>query len=632
MGYKLCMQKLREEGRSSTESRRYCSKVHSMSKLSQKSQECLRETVERLIQGSAASISGGVILRGRGESEDKKIEAHVTDGEKMEKGKKEESQVSIKMSVESPRLRKPVDVEIHAVGQIQRPNQKWSVEGLIKEELTSKVLVHGDFGFRGEEKESIKTNILAFRSDEQVRFVKESEEYERCIKDEGPKGRKLAHSCKETRHRLASLDRVHAELSLPRTVADNRITELATEAVKMYYLPYLSQRNIERSSRGEHEEYEIEAKVDGGGKTLSVKVSGNGEEVKVENLLPICTKTNLATRVLQKLTGSSSPSSCVIDAGKVKTFDKYEYDYTINDCEHIIFTEASPRPRVTVSAKETPQKQTVIMLVDGHKYEIEIKKESRHSRDNKAIIRVNGEVKQWRSIQQQLQQQQPLQQQQEKLTFDQHSHNVYDDSDSSVTSYADGVYSITSRKYGVTVYADGTRMEVKSLQNILRNRVTGLCGNMNGERTADLMSAQRCIMTKPKLSALSFVLENGQCKGLTTEEKTELRGEEERCTKKVSVPTKVSKVFQVETETRPRPELSHLIEEVKGEICFSKEMIRNCVRSLPKEIKSRQVEFTCRSGAQAEILKRRVESGSLVEELKGYPTSYSQIVYQPEQC
>merc|ERR1711973_1014159 len=241
--------------------------------------------------------------------------------------------------------------------------------------------------------------------------------------------------------------------------------------------------------------------------------------------------------------------------GKVKTFDKYEYDYSLNDCEHIIFTEASPRPRVTVSAKETPQKQTVIMFVDGHKYEIEIRKESRHSRDNKAIIKVNGEVKKLRSIQQQLQQQlqqqqlqqqqlqqqqpqqQQLQQQQQQLqqlqqqqllqqqqqqkqTFDENSYNVYDDSDTSVTSYADGVYSITSRKYGVTVYTDGTRMEVKSLQNILRNRVTGLCGNMNGERTADLMSS------------LSFVLENGQCRGLTAEEKTELRGEEERCTKR----------------------------------------------------------------------------------------------------
>merc|ERR1711973_52158 len=197
------------------------------------------------------------------------------------------------------------------------------------------------------------------------------------------------------------------------------------------------------------------------------------------------------------------------------------------------------------------------------------------------------------------------QQQQQKQTFDENSYNVY---------------------------ADGTRMEVKSLQNILRNRVTGLCGNMNSERTADLMSSQRCILSKPQLSALSFVLENSQCRGLTAEEKTKLRGEEERCTKRVSVPTKVSKVFQIETETRPRPELSHLTEEVKGEICFSKEMIRNCVRSFPKEIKGKLVEFTCRSGAQAEILKRRVESGSLVEELKSYPTAYSQIVYQPKQC
>merc|ERR1711946_100825 len=86
------------------------------------------------------------------------------------------------------------------------------------------------------------------------------------------------------------------------------------------------------------------------------------------------------------------------------------YDYAINDCEHIIFTESSSRPRVTVSAKETPQKQEVTMVVDGHKYQVEISKQSRYSRDNKATIKVNGEVKEWKPIQQQQQQQQLLQQ------------------------------------------------------------------------------------------------------------------------------------------------------------------------------------------------------------------------------
>jgi len=382
----------------------------------------------------------------------------------------------------------------------------------------------------------------------------------------------------------------------------------------------MTQRSIERSTYGQEEVYEIEAGVDGRGKTLSVMVSGNGEEVKVENLrlghgarglLPICTRHTLATRVLQKLTDYNAPTSCVVEGGKVETFDGYEYGYSLNDCEHIVFSEASPRPRVAVSAKETPQQQTVIMVVDGHKYELEIKKDSRHSRGNKAVIRVNGEVKE---------------------EFVEQEQNTYDDLDTYITSYEDGVYKIHSKKYGVIVLVDGKRMEVESYQHILRNRVTGLCGDMNGERYADLKSSKQCIMASPRLSALTFMLEDGQCRGVTAEEKTELRSEQERCVRKEVYPTKVSKIFQAEVEGNHQPELKHLIQEREKEICFSKELVRSCVRSFPKEVKSKQVEFTCRSGPKAEILKKRVQAGELITELKTYPTSYTQTVYQPRQC
>merc|ERR1711915_703580 len=95
---------------------------------------------------------------------------------------------------------------------------------------------------------------------------------------------------------------------------------------------------------------------------------------------------------------------------------------------------------ITVSTKETPEKQIVIMVVDGHKYEVEIKKESRYSRINKAIIKVNGEVKEWRTIQQQLQQQ--LQKPQQMKSFNEHSHNHYSHEGTYVTSFEDGVYAI----------------------------------------------------------------------------------------------------------------------------------------------------------------------------------------------
>jgi len=631
--YQLCLTKKTEEGQSSTEARNECGKIHEMCELQQKSQKSLKESLAKLENGNAVSIASGIILRGREESEDRKIETHLTVGEKMEKGKKEQTQVSIKMAVKTPALRKPFYAEIHANAKVQRPNKKWDLEEILKEDLTSKVLIHGDYGLKGEEKKSVKATILAIRSDKQVRFVRESEDYRRCTREES-EGRKLTVSCKETRHHAASLDKVHTELAIPRSVATNRIVEMTSEALKALYLPYMSQRSIERQTNGQEEIYEIEAGVDGEGKTLSVMVSGNGEEVKVENLrlgaaakglLPICTRYNLAHRVLQKLTNYNSPSSCTIEGGKVETFDRFEYGYALNDCEHIVFTEATPRPRITVSAKETPQQQTVTMVVDGHKYELDIKKESRYSRDNKAVIKVNGEVKEFKTIEEK-------EHLKSKHIFVEHSYNVYDDLDTYVTSYEDGVYKISSKKYGVSVLADGKRMELKSYQNNLRNRVAGLCGDLNGERYADLKSSEQCITSRPKIAALTFMLENGQCRGLTTEEKTSIRSEQERCVRKQMVPTKVSKIYRIEAETRSHPEMMHLVEESKDKLCFSKELIRTCVRSFPKEVKTSKVEFTCRSGPKAEILKKRVQAGELITELKTYPTTYTQTVYQPKKC
>merc|ERR1712228_421711 len=55
-------------------------------------------------------------------------------------------------------------------------------------------------------------------------------------------------------------------------------------------------------------------------------------------------------------------------------------------------------------------------------------------------------------------------------------------------------------------------------------------------------------------------------------------------------------------------------------------------RRFPKEVKSSKVEFTCRSGPKANILKKRVQAGEMIGELKTYPTTYSQTVYQPTKC
>eukprot|EP00088_Acartia_fossae_P064950 TRINITY_DN79_c0_g1_i2.p1 TRINITY_DN79_c0_g1~~TRINITY_DN79_c0_g1_i2.p1 ORF type:complete len:1872 (+),score=653.85 TRINITY_DN79_c0_g1_i2:417-5618(+) len=611
---KMCMEKMEEKSKSTTEARKICQVVYEKCESEQITKTTVREVLYKLEKGSAVSVSMGAILRGQEQSEDKKIQAHVVIGHKTEERRTEETQVSMKMTVHAPILRRPFTSEVHANGKVQRPVNQWNIEDLLKEDVTSKVLVHGDYGFVGEKKEKIQATIIAYRSDKQVEFVKGTVEYERCSNDES-EGRKLTRDCKETRYHAASLDKVSAKLSLPRSVADSRITEMATEAVKLWYMPYLTQRSIEKRSSGQEEEYEIEAKVDGRGHGLTIRVSGNGEEVEAKNirltsstkgLLPICTQENLITRVFQKMTSFNSPSSCAIEGGKVQTFDRLEYNYNLNDCEQILFTESSSRPRITVSSMETPKKQEIIMVVDGHKYEVEIQKLSRHSRDNKAIVKVNGQEKQLS--------------------------NIYDDEETYISKSADGVYSIISRKYGVSVKSDGKSIEVESYQHFLRNKVTGLCGDLNGEKTADLKSSKGCIMSEPRLAAFSFMLEDGKCRGIPQQEKSELKKEEQRCVRKEVIPTKVSKIFRYELESKKTPELKHLIEETKGQTCFSKELIRVCGSSYPKELKSKLVEFVCTSGSRTEILKRRVLSGELVEELNKIPTCFQQTVYEPKHC
>merc|ERR1711915_764509 len=432
---------------------------------------------------------------------------------------------------------------------------------------------------------------------------------------------------------------VRAKLSLPRMIAENKYTEIATEISKYAFLPYITlQKSVPKVQHGDEVEYQIEAQVSHGGQTLSARVSGNGEEVEFKNvrlgaatkgLLPINTEDNFGTRVLQQLTAYSAPSSCALESGKVETFDKYEYEYTLNDCEHVVFAEASPSPRVVITTKKTPQDQIVKMVVDGHKYELEIKKQSRYSRNTQAVIKVNGETKTTKSITEQEQEQRQEQGQYHALRK-----NFYADRDTYVTNFKDGVYSIVSRRYGVEVIADGERMEVKSYQHQFRNQVTGLCGDLNGERTADLKSGKKCLLSAPRLAASSFMLVDGKCRGISQEIKSQLNRQQQKCVKKIEVPTKVSSLFQTISAAKPAVQLRHLIQESQGLTCFSKEMVRVCQGSYPKTIEAKQAEFVCKasSSAAAQYLKRRAMAGELIEELTYQPTSRYEMIHAPSQC
>merc|ERR1712168_1021056 len=436
------------------------------------SKRILESALSRVENGTAISLSFGATLRTTEKSQDRKIVTHIALSQKNETdtGEEGKTHITLKTIIESPMLRKPYEVEIEASTVLRRPITKWSREELMKEDLTSKMMVVGLYGVRGEERKTIKSSLLLLKSKEQEYFIKESPEYEECSRDES-EGRLLTESCEQPRTMITSLDKVQGKLYLPVEIAENKAVELTSEAIKVALFPYITEKTVEKRVSGQHMEYEIESRINGTGKLLYGLVSGNGKKVEIHNIrlgnyftkvLPLSTRHSLTTTILQK--------------------------------------------------------QHIKMIVDGHKYEVEINKESRYSRNSRVLIKINGQERSMATTLENL--------------------------NTIVTKYLDGVYSIYSRKYGVEIIADGERLEVKSNPLIFGDRATGLCGDLNGEWMADLNSPKQCVIPVPKLTAMTFMLEDGKCEGVPQPLKPKLEKYEQRCIREKVIPTKVEKVFE----------------------------------------------------------------------------------------
>jgi len=236
-------------------------------------------------QGSALSSSVELVLRGNEKSEERRIEGSILIGEKArQEGRQgqEETEVELKMVVQAPQLTKPFEAQLSTSSFIRRPVQKWNQEEILKSDLTSRITVNGQYGFEGEESKKLKSSIVVYRSDELHKFVSESEEYKRCIED-NKENIRLTESCSKVNHLSAALDKVHIKLSLPKELAKNRLVEVASDVIELYFLPYLSQKHLENELSGSEVEYEIEAEVDGHGKHLSFRVEVTVKIVMLRN-------------------------------------------------------------------------------------------------------------------------------------------------------------------------------------------------------------------------------------------------------------------------------------------------------------------------------------------------------------
>ena len=618
-----CLKNQSKQSRPTIESEFYCSKMavqskqrHSAILVNKKSTLDILESIPE--DSRAATMSVEASLHGENYSIQKKISTQISLAEKKSSSGSDEGQLKLKASVESPISHQPLEVEVECKHQLRSPVNMWNMEAMLGENLASKFEIKSIFGLREGEKDTMDMSIRADRSEEMKQFARESMSSRRC-EEHIAKGLRLSQSCKEARKAASSLDKVQVEVSLPKRIVSSPYTETIARIAKVISLPYLS---IESSSynrqSANHEHYKMAAKVAPNGMYLSLAVSANGEKTLMSNirlpsiitngLLPYSVKDSVLVGLIQKITFNRDPPTCSIEGNRVSTFDKVVYDYVLNDCEHVLFKDSSETPKMMVTVRKTPGLHIVKAIIDHNMYELELVNAPRGSRSAAGKIKVNGVVM-------------PAN---------------YEDKDNMITRYQDGVIEITSVKYGLTVRADAQSTQIRTFLFALRNLVSGLCGDLNDEKTGDMKSANMCIMSRRDLAAYSYMVQDNSCAGIPQEHKELYRKETQQCVKEELVPTKVMEVFSLQQENIKMGGITmkHETLEHSNLICIAKEPTKVCGNSsAPSEILRRQVEFFCvAKDAEGSILKKMAENGEKISNAYSYPTMYTRTVYEPKNC
>merc|ERR1711915_815024 len=361
------------------------------------------------------------------------------------------------------------------------------------------------------------------------------------------------------------------------------------------------------------------------GDLMNMKVKGIGSEIVMENIripaqvrgyFPYNHNLSGSEKLVKKMTSGNSPSTCSLENGHVKTFDNVEYEYGLNHCEHIVFKDCTESSRVEVTVQKTSHSKKIKVTIDNHVYEVDIPNQG-----TQASIKINGETKSYVTKSQQ--------EGGSNSEFVALENNYYQDSNTFVTSYEDGVYAIVSKLYGISVYADKESIQVNTYQHLFRNKACGLCGDLNDEKTADIKSAGECIMSSPKLSAYSYMIDE-QCEGIPSEHKQQYLEETNKCLRKTTIPTEVSKVYNYKQSFFGK----HLSEERNNKIRISKEKINVCnSSSTPREVINKKVQyFFVSKDSQGLKYQRMADQGDDIDEALSFGTSYERFVSEPRKC
>merc|ERR1711872_1066043 len=473
----------------------------------------------------------------------------------------------------------------------------------------------GLFFGKSNQMESFKVVAELEKTEELKREIRESPEFKKCMAEQH-QNELLTPTCTMVRREAASLDKIHLTFKTPKSWSETYFMTLLDSVSKGFLV--LGNVESEQPYHGTEGLLKVEARAERTSQLATyVKVLTPTREVVLRNfrlaalgLGHVFPSTILSTPMevaALRMSGNYMPSTCRVEPSFIRTFDNMTVDYKINDCEHVLLLDGSKHIPVSVIAKTVESEKKIVRILSG------ITEVKMIPVSGSMKVMVNGEELRLPTVGQKLVRKSP---EGRVLVI--------------LQRFQDNVISVYVPEQGLEVLSNGVMIEVVAPQ-LLKSRTVGLCGDMNGEKSADLKTPGMCVM-RPHLAALSFILNKSgsapgfvHCAGIPSTLKTEFVREVTKCSREVIVPSPVSKLYKrISVLTKPTG-MMHIVEKQSTKICISK----------PLSIKQKSVEFVCvpKPSVLARSLEKRAMSGeSLFAEISQLPTVFRKVEFEPVMC
>jgi hypothetical protein len=348
-----------------------------------------------------------------------------------------------------------------------------------------------------------------------------------------------------------------------------------------------------------------------------------------KGIFPISMRNPTSYNLLQKLSRNQVPASCRIESSYISTFDNKTYGYQLNNCWHLLFKDCAQKIPVAVLAKRLQQEEMEVKVLSGL---TEVIMTPQGSNSLRVMLNINGR------------QEEAKIQPGEWKSYTANQKVVME-----VRRFEDNVYLVKFEQESLWVLFDGKRIEISAPQ-LLKFRSCGLCGDLNGENTADIKTPQKCLMSRPRYAAYSYMIKENSCQGVPSQDKSRYEHEIQECTKETIIPTPINslakRVASNSNKVQTKPLISaHLVEkQIKsGKLCISIQKVKMCSKmskdeiNQPKPIKvtRKTVQYVCVDAPSqlAQQLEQRAKAGESVSmDIQGKSVAFSKTEYEPVVC